>query len=230
MLRITGCPVSWKCAGGVPADSRSRSSRRARRSGTAAGAPSACRRAGTPRSRRACGGTATRGASRRWSQSPARCAGVTSSSSRRASASPDPVEHRLLDVDRGQRAAQHLVVVRAGVADLQHRARARRRASARAAGCRPLSAARARSASGPSRSQQLVAAAHRRARRSCVDHLRRVVVVASPFELGQPGLRRPGDSAAAAARPRPAPAPGTRAGARATAASVPGRTGCRPRR
>ena len=46
----------------VPLRSRSRSSRRGRRSGRAGGAPSGCRRAGTPRSPRACSGGTDAGA------------------------------------------------------------------------------------------------------------------------------------------------------------------------
>ena len=100
----------------------SRSTRRDRRTGTAAGAPTGCRRAGTPRSPPACWRWATFGACARCSQSPARVSGVTSSSSTRAAASSTRSSIDSSTSIALQRGAQHLVVVDAAVARLQDRA------------------------------------------------------------------------------------------------------------
>ena len=117
--------------------STSRSSRRARRRGTGAGAPSAGRCAGTPRSPAAWSASGCcRRLSARCSQ-PRRVSCATRSVSRSAVGSCRTDQDRLLDVERVEHAPQHVV----GRVARRHGPRAPRRARPRA--CAPAAGRRA---------------------------------------------------------------------------------------
>ena len=229
MLRITGCAVSWKCAAGVLADRRVAAADvpagQAQPQVHPAGAVAQALLAALGRARAR---DPRRLAQVRRSRRPA-LSGVTSSSSIARRGVLDPVEHRLLEVDRGQRRAQHLVVVapRSRASRIEPRSADEHLQPQPAVGRRRRLELVLRAAE---LLPDLVGAPHR-ALAQLVDDLGRVVGGRTSSSTARPARAAVGDQPGRLQRVLGGVRTGqAAAGAPATAASGPGSAACRPRR